>query len=99
MKKTTHLCTTAHVRPIGDVITDLRAKIVGKLPGSPAMQAAWAALNECIEAIELGTAALAELDLPDYSRWSTHGEIRLASTTIRKMADAFKVPVMGRDKR
>lgn len=97
MKTSEHHCSTACVRPIADVIAELRPKIQAKLPGSPAIAASWSVLHECAEAIEMGTLILAEDDLPDHTRWSTHGEVRLASTVIRRMADAFKVPVMGCD--
>jgi hypothetical protein len=99
MKTTEHHCSTAHVRPIADVIAELRPKLMTKLPGSPALAASWSVLNECAETIE-SNATVAEItgeQLPDYSRWIAAGETRLASTVIRKMADVFKVPVMDCD--
>lgn len=99
MKTPTHHCSTACVRPIAAVYTELRLKVQAKLPGSPAVAASWSALHECAEAITTGNLTLAEDDLPDHTRWATQGEVRLASTIIRKMADAFKVPVMTCDRR
>lgn len=99
MKTSEHRCSTACVRPIVDVYVELRLKIQSKLPGSPGVAASWSILHECAEAIDMGNLTLAEDDLPDYTRWTTHGQIQLASACIRKMADAFKVPVMRCDHR
>lgn len=94
MEPPEHHCPTAHVRPIADVIAELRPKLMAKLPGSPAVAASWSVLNECAGTIEMALSMLADDDLPVHSRWIAHGEMRVASTVIRKVADAFKVPVM-----
>lgn len=94
MKKPDHLCSTACVRPIGDVITDLRAKVQSKLPGSPAVAATWSAVNECASRIKEANEALAEDDLSDSRRWMSTAEVSLASSILRRVADSMKVPTM-----
>lgn len=92
------MVSTADVRPVGDVLKDLRNIMVRKLPGGPDVCAAWSALCEAGELFSDAVASLAEInamgkiDELDERRRSRHyGQKYAAAVIIRKIADAYGV--------
>lgn len=86
--------STADVRPIGDVIHDLRRLLVSQLAGAktpPAVMAAWSTVNQCAELVRAADDFDDESPADMRYRAVKAGEHYAAATILRKVADAFGV--------
>lgn len=89
--------TVADVRPILDVIKDVRAALVRELPGDAMVMGCWTTINECARIIDEADAFLEgkELGASDSLNWAifkAHGENHAAHRLVRRLADALGVP-------
>lgn len=85
------MVSTADVKDIDDVIKELLALLVKRLPGGDPIKAAWATVNEASRMITHARYVLDSEDASDVMRWRSHGEIYATTTIVRKVADAFRV--------
>ena len=90
--------STNDVRPIADVIAELRRLFIAKLPTrDPGTMACWSVLNECAELIEIARDAREEqYDRTDVGMQrylaGKAGEHYVAAMNVRRIADAYGVP-------
>lgn len=85
------MVSTADVRPVEDVIDELRKLLVKKLPGSQAIHAAWGTVNRAAELIKMAKAIINEDEPTPTRRHEQYGQIYAATTIVREVADAFRV--------
>lgn len=98
------MVSTADVRPIGEVVDELRKLLARRLPGNRTTMAAWTAVNEAARIFEHARFCLAEEEKYPKERhpvlsnrvWEYHGHAYAATTIIRRVADEMGVANLGR---
>lgn len=88
--------STADVRPVTEMIPELRGLMLAKLPGDSDVRAAWAALCEAVNLYDDALSMLLDIapdakGLDRMRRFQYEGQRYAAAKVIRSMADAYGV--------